>query len=447
MLKNILKFYLFSIIVLYISLLFFVPNRMIFLYISLFFISLLYFYIIFVNYYKIKYNYLSIIFIFSLTFVALFNFFSYYYTKSFLMFNTADAVYYDIFSLKISKMPFKNGLNYIFENFGIDDAGVPLFISTCYRIIPSNLFVNFIYILCGLITAFSLFHISREFMSIKYAKLCTIAFALSSFLLYYHSSGLKESIMIMLIILFFDFYYQFIKTKKIKNLIFSILCASSFILFRIPIIFFIIAVICVNSLIGIKNIKIRIPLIILSLLSFLIAYPFFQYSINRYLLSGDISKLLYIRETENMITGGIRFTYITNIVSQLIGPFPTIVPSGGKEALSFYAPGLLFRCFISIPFFLGINYAIKSKDKLIYPMILFIIFEMVSLIIVIEGLELRKSMPHLPFIYIIAFYYMDKYDFKRLDVKKYFSSIALIFFLILILVMVLVWNMRYTITI
>ena len=164
-------------------------------------------------------------------------------------------------------------------------------------------------------------------------------------------------------------------------------------------------------------------------------------------MSGDISKLLYIRETENMITGGIRFTYITNIVSQLIGPFPTIVPSGGKEALSFYAPGLLFRCFISIPFFLGINYAIKSKDKLIYPMILFIIFEMVSLIIVIEGLELRKSMPHLPFIYIIAFYYMDKYDFKRLDVKKYFSSIALIFFLILILVMVLVWNMRYTITI
>ena len=53
---------------------------------------------------------------------------------------------------------------------------------------------------------------------------------------------------------------------------------------------------------------------------------------------------------------------------------------------------------------------------------------MVSLIIVIEGLELRKSMPHLPFIYIIAFYYMDKYDFKRLDVKNIFSSIALIFF-------------------
>ncbi len=414
----------------------------------MFFMSLFYFFVL--HNYKVSQkslNYITIIFISSLFWVILYNYISFYYTGNFFVFSYIDAQSYDITSQRMSNMPFKEGLNYASNYLSIDDMGAPLFISTCYRIIPSNLFVNFIYILLGLISAYSLYRISKEFMSIKYAKLCSIAFALSSYVIYYHSSGLKESIMIMLIILFFDYYYQFLKTNKLKNLFLSIFIALLFILFRIPIIFFIIAAVFVNALVGIKNIKVRIPLVVLAIILFITLYSFFQYSINRYLLGGDITRLLIAREEESMIKGGIRFTYLTNILSQFLGPLPTILPTQEKQILAFYAPGLFFRCFISIPFFLGIVYAIKNKDKLLYPMILFALFEMISLISIIEGLELRKSLPHLPFIYIIAFYYMDMYDLNKLNTRKYLSPIKINFLLILIFVIILVWNLRTEISI
>jgi chromate transport protein ChrA len=379
--------------------------------------------------------------------VILYNYISFYYTGNFFVFSYIDAQSYDITSQRMSNMPFKEGLNYASNYLSIDDMGAPLFISTCYRIIPSNLFVNFIYILLGLISAYSLYRISKEFMSIKYAKLCSIAFALSSYVIYYHSSGLKESIMIMLIILFFNYYYQFLKTNKLKHLFLSIFIALLFILFRIPIIFFIIAAVFVNALVGIKNIKVRIPLVVLAIILFITLYSFFQNSIDRYLLGGDITRLLIAQEEESMIKGGTRFTYLTNIVAQFIGPLPTILPIQEKQLLAFFAPGLFFRCFISIPFFLGIVYAIKNKDKLLYPMILFALFEMISLISIIEGLELRKSLPHLPFIYIIAFYYMDMYDLNKLNTRKYLSPIKINFLLILIFIIILVWNLRTEISI
>jgi len=80
-------------------------------------------------------------------------------------------------------------------------------------------------------------------------------------------------------------------------------------------------------------------------------------------------------------------------------------------------------------------------------MILFALFEMISLISIIEGLELRKSLPHLPFIYIIAFYYMDMYDLNKLNTRKYLSPIKINFLLILIFIIILVWNLRTEISI
>jgi len=361
------------------------------------------------------------------------------------MFDDTDPLSYDVESREISKMPFLEELKFLFKNLNIDDVGAYLLISTCYRVLPSNLFVNFIYILFGIISAFSLYRISKEFMSIKYAKLCSIAFSLSSFVIYYHSSGRKESIMIMLIILFFDYYYQFIKTRKIKNLFVSVFFVLQLILFRVPIIFFIIASILVSSMLGFKNNKIRIPLVVLSILLFIIFNRYFQYSLNRFLHGGEISNILKGREM--MIKGGIRFTYLTNIIAQFVGPFPTIFPMREKETLVFYAPGLFFRCFISIPFFLGIISVVKNKEKLLHPIILFTMFEMISLISILEGLELRKSLPHFPFIYIIAFYYMDKYDLNKLDTRKYLSPIKINFLLILIFVIILVWNLRINISI
>jgi hypothetical protein len=43
---------------------------------------------------------------------------------------------------------------------------------------------------------------------------------------------------------------------------------------------------------------------------------------------------------------------------------------------------------------------------------------MFALALVMEGLELRKAMPHIPFVFIIAFWFLDQYDNKQIVFKR-----------------------------
>jgi hypothetical protein len=71
---------------------------------------------------------------------------------------------------------------------------------------------------------------------------------------------------------------------------------------------------------------------------------------------------------------------------------------------------------------------------------------MISLLLILEGLELRKSLPHFFIIYIIAFWFLDKFDMtkaiqsvrSRQKIKVLFS-----FSSVIILFMIFVWNIRY----
>ena len=45
-----------------------------------------------------------------------------------------------------------------------------------------------------------------------------------------------------------------------------------------------------------------------------------------------------------------------------------------------------------------------------FPLFTFVFLEMLGLSVALDGLELRKALPHIPFFIIAAFWFMFKYD-------------------------------------
>ena len=392
-----------------------------------------------VRYYRKKYLFIELFF-YILLFICFNNFISYYYNNDFWVFNKGDALFYHHEVLKILFMPFDKAIDSYLEHMGVDDLGMILILYPLYYIVESNLILNALYLFVGLITALSIFNISSHFMTKKYAYLSAIAYSLSSFVIYFHSIGLKESFLIMLVVLSFNFYYKYLKSKNILVLLLSIFFIASIIFFRPAIASMIIVAIGLGSLlskkggIGIKIISLFIILFLISISNILIPI------IERY-TSGGFDMLIYARESEGMIKGGLPFTYAVNILSQFFGPLPSLVSH--KITLTFYAPGLIYRVLLSLPFWLGVWYIFKTKSYKLYPLVLFVLFEMFSLSAILEGLELRKALPHLSIVFIIAFWFLDKYDTKSIVIKRrkrfqfFFKFIIFIFIFI-----ILFWNFK-----
>lgn len=393
------------------------------------------------NYYS-KWNLLFLVFIFSLLIVILYNFISYAYNNNFFVFSEADAVTYYDESLVIASKSFTEGIKHYLSSRSFDDLGAVLISSSLYRLIESNLILNFFYILIGLITVLCIYRICSHFMSKRYAFVCSISYGLSSFVLWFHSSGLKESFMCMLIVLFFDRYYLYMKKRNMMHLVYASLFLIVLLLFRPALIFFCIGAVTMSLVLQRRKGLRGALVIVLSSVSLIAFYPIFEATYNRVLLGGDLSRLIMAREQQQMIVGSLQFTYAVNILAQLIGPLPTISPDT-KVMLAFYSAGLIYKVLLSILFWFGVYYVFKYKVRLLYPLILFSFFEMVSLALILEGLELRKALPHFPLIYIISFWFLDKYDltnyFKnKKKIKIMFNLSAFILFFI-----ILAWNLRY----
>lgn len=81
--------------------------------------------------------------------------------------------------------------------------------------------VNLFYIIIGVFSANAIFRICLNFMSRKYSFICALSYSLSSFVVWFHSSGLKESFMCFIVLIFFDRFYLYMKTKFVAHLISS----------------------------------------------------------------------------------------------------------------------------------------------------------------------------------------------------------------------------------
>lgn len=373
--------------------------------------------------------------------VAAENFISYYYRSNFFVFNESDAIFYNDSTLDIINMTLSDGINHYLSFMQFDDLGMILVLYSVYMIVESNLILNFLYVIVGVIMALSIFNLNQNFMTKRYAFFSALAYSLSSFVIYFHATGLKESFMVMLVVVFYDFYYRFLKKKEIFYLIVAIAFAMGLMLFRPMILAMIIGSLGLSFILS-KDGSIWTKIFsILVFTAILLLSSALMDKVNDY-TTGGVDSLITAREIQGGIIGGVYFTYTVNVLSQVIGPLPTVF-SLSKIGTMFYTTGLIYRILLAFPFWFGVVYVFKTKSEKLYPFILFTIMEMSALAYLIDGLELRKALPHMPFIFIVAFWFLDKYDNrvirfrKNIVFKQFFWTV-----MIMLTLIITYWNFR-----
>lgn len=382
-----------------------------------------------------------VIFCYSSFFMLCYNTISYFYTDNFYVFSEGDALLYHEEAEVMSRMSFFEGISYYLSRHLTEDLGIVIILSSLYKIVVSKILLSVFYLCIALITGVSMFNVSKRFMSIKFAGLCAISYCLSSYTIWFHSSGLKESLMVMLIIFFYSNYYSFIDHKRIFNLLGLIFMPLLLLLFR-PVL----SIFCLTSIVlGIVlRRKLTIPqglfLFVVICIGIYFLDPLLS-STDKFLLGGTTS-MLEIKEVEGLVKGSISFTYLVNILSSTFGPFPTLLSP--KVHLTFFVPGLIFKILISVAFWFGIVYVFKNNFYKAYPIILFTLMEMGSLTYILEALELRKSLPHFPLIYIIAFMFFYQYDRNVFTSFKNYKRYRKIFNVttFTLCVLMVYWNFR-----
>ena len=414
---------------------------------AIFFSFVISFYSIFLNLIEKKDNYFSksnlikINVIYSFGAVIFLNIVSFSIRGNYFIFSENDALFYHKEALKLLNNSFLDGFITFSKKWSIDDFGGVLYVYLCYFFIESNLFVNVVNILVGTITVINLYAISLIFMTKKYAFYAALSYGVSSFVLFFHASGLKESVMVMFVVVAFSNYLKFIKSKKIINVVYITIALVLLLLFRPALMFLLLGSIFFGVILKRKLNVTNTILVILGLLVLYFSYTYFEQTLSRFAHSDIITQ----QENQGMVKVNLTFTYIVNIIASVFGPLPTVFPASlEKMILSIYSPGLLFRVFIAVLSFAGIYNAITKKSKNLYPIIIFLIIELVSLVSILDVLELRKSLPHISFIYLFAFYYLDLIRSERMKMKKPFKTVFSyqMYIMVFLSIIIVFWNLR-----
>ena len=388
-------------------------------------------------------NQLIFIFVtYSILFITTLNIISFNYNNDFFVFNSIDAVFYNDIAIQMNKEYNISKIMFLLQNqIGYSDMGLPLFLSFLYEIVESNLILNLIYIIVGIYIALLIYNISSFYMSKRYSFLCSLSYSLSSYTLYYFASGLKEPVLIFLVLLSI---YIYLKRIYFKNKIFL----NSLILLSIPLvlILFFRPVISIFLLISfmasyffkLKSKVYKVFIIVVILFFISLSFPILIQESNSFIVGGSFESMIDNRlNYSNLIKGSVEFTYFTNVVSSLFGPFPNF--SSTNIRLSIFASGLVFKSFLGIFFLLSLVTIIRNKILQFYPLLIFIFFEIISLVLIMEALELRKSLPHIPIFFILSFWCLYKLDLEGLKKKKYIINS----YFVLIFVAMIIWNFRF----
>lgn len=370
--------------------------------------------------------------IYSLIMVALYWWLSWYIDGDTYLFSKKDALLYERVSMKIKDWSYAEGLLYLKNNYRFDDWGAMVMMSSILRIIPHKIFLNFCYVLMGGLTAIMLFRTGKRIMSKQCAYLAAAAYSISSYNIFYYGSFLKEVGFILLIVLLFNSLYKYIIEGNNFSILYVIVYSALICFFRPATTVFIWFGIGMYYLFRHGQHIGKIAMISLIGITILYMMSSLQEIFNHYTLRGDIRFLLSTKESTGLSTGA---TYAINFFASFFGPFPTLIDTK-NHITCLYGSGLLYKFFINLPFVMGAWKIIRDKIVDLYPLLFFILMEALSVAVVQKGFELRLTLPHLAFVYMIAFWYFSEAEEKE---EKRFNRLSPLFY-VLLFAIVFTWG-------
>ena len=380
------------------------------------------------------------VFIYGFLILSAFLYVSYIYEGDTFLFCKVDAKTYEYSSMLMANMPFDAAFNYLSRQYQFDDWGAFVVMSSVLSIIPDKLFLNFFYLIIGTITAVTIFKMCTRMMLRKYAYMSAITYSVSSFAVFFYGVFLKETFFIFLIVGSMYFFMKYVTKGNFVNCIWAILFSIFLVFFRPAVLLFLwISYSCFFLF----STKVRIPkvfkfLIIVAIVAQL-AVPAMEIASN-YSMGGEFLEQAATRENERSGSTGVFMFFVVGI-GTLLGPFPTLIATESNSPITvIYAPGLLYKLFLALPFWMAVIYSIRKKIYTILPLIVFVIIECLPLIFIQQGLELRKGLPHVFAFYIVAFWYLSQIEEGKISEKLYCKLFP--YSCVLISLIILGWNIR-----
>ena len=345
--------------------------------------------------------------IYSIIFSALNLYLFWDVTGEFFEFTGSDSYAYHQFSVAVSEMGPIDGIRDYLVNtrHDFDDAGFVFYLSAIYWLTDSIWTARLMNILLNAVSVYLLYNMSKRFLADKLAMIASISYGIASFTIYYQSSGLKETVMITLILLSYHLYYHFADKRTVARGILFISVASSLMFFRIPLALFILLSACLTEVFSGRIMRIRkLVIILLALLTVFSVSMLYQDKLESY--TRRFATPLRVEAAEQGLERPRPSLFMRSaaVLAGVFGPFPSVIPLEDNRDTVMHGPGLVLKTVLSIYFMFGFFIAIKRKNWLLLPLILFCLMHIVSLSYLVHTFKLRNVLPYFPFFFLIAFY-------------------------------------------
>ena len=381
--------------------------------------------------------------VYSFIFVSLYLLMSYYYTGNTFLFSELDARVYEKMSYRLVDIPISEMTNYLSKHrWSFDDWGAPISMALILKIIPSKLFLNFCYIIINAFSALMLFDVGKMLgMTKKYSYMAALAFSLSSYSIFFMGAFLKEEIFVFLVIASFWMLYKYCTTSLFVYLLGGGLTSLLIIFFRVPVAIFIWLAYAIRLITSDNGLLKKSLFLMLCIIVGLMSVSLIIYSADNYANGGNIgSSYDFIHTT--------LFEKIVSTAGAFVGPFPSmfqITTNVDITGKALYGTGVLYKLLLFFPFWKGIVYCVRSRCKDLYPLYIFCILEIIGLALSLEGLELRKAMPHVPLFILVAFWYMYKFDSDTTELVRsssyyYWTYRSFTASMLVVFIITLAWN-------
>lgn len=335
-----------------------------------------------------------------------------------------DSVNYSKYGMQVESKGLVEGIVYFNENtkYGYDDSGFVFLKALLYRINNNEYFVRFINIIVHIITLYYLYSIGKKTLSYQNNYLLVLVYGISSFSIFYISSGLKET--------FFTFFVTWI--------IYLLITRKRGHLFWV----FLLLIIVISSF--------RMVTTLFLITAFLLRK--FKFSKKNFIIFISFFALVYVLINNNLSYFDFLFIHLRNenldyiqdqslgttkyilpIFLGFFGPFPYLLPTPENYENALWSSTLSIKAFLGIFFIFGGYYINKYfKNYNLTFILYFVLLNVFSLILVDQTFKLRYFIPFLPFFYIISFYGIE-------NLKKRFEIPANII-TILISLLIVFWN-------
>lgn len=246
--------------------------------------------------------------------------------------------------------------------------------------------------------------------------------------------------MLFLIVFGYYAYIRYSKGQGITWLFYSISVLGLLIFFRPVLLLFILFSFLINSAFKLQSALLRWTIVLLSV-GFVFGFVPIQDQLSSYLGKTSVAEFVESQSDSERVRGGIAFTYAVNVISTIAGAFPTIA-SDTKPSQYFWISGLIFKVVLSTSVILGFWQILRSRYSDFNVLLFFPLLEASALILILDALELRKSLPHYPMLYIVAFWFLSQESLRKtLWHPVFIKRLATISLTVLFLFIVL-WNFR-----